>query len=315
MNILLVVDGSSHSERTAKMLEALRPQASTEVTILTVVPVASFLGGVTLDIIRAKNEVKKKVREEQQQRATELLKDTAKSLGKLKLETLVRWGNPVEVILEEAEKRDTSLVIMGAKGLTDALNFRLGSVALKVMKYAKASVLLVRPRSAAVSQKSRRKSGPAIVSRVLLATDGSKFSDMVGQFLLELPLPRRTEIIVLTALQSYLEAWMGMPTLDLRTNQELLAKLQAAEEAEARKITLRVQKQFRESGYKTASVVVRGSASECILAAANEYHPDIIAVGSKGLTGLESFLLGSVAERVARYADCSVFIGRIRNGK
>jgi nucleotide-binding universal stress UspA family protein len=183
------------------------------------------------------------------------------------------------------------------------------------MKYTKASVLLVRPRSAAVSQKSRRKSKPAIVSRVLLATDGSKFSDMVGQFLLELPLPRSTETIILTALQSHLEAWIRTPTLDLRTNQELLAKLQAVEEAEARKITLRVQKQFRESGYRTASVVVRGGASECILAAVEEYHPDIVAVGSKGLTGLESFLLGSVAERVARRADCSVLIGRIINGR
>ena len=55
---------------------------------------------------------------------------------------------------------------------------------------------------------------------------------------------------------------------------------------------------------------MRGGAAECILAAAREYKPDIIALGSRGLTGIKSLLLGSVAERVTRYANCSVLIGR-----
>jgi nucleotide-binding universal stress UspA family protein len=57
-------------------------------------------------------------------------------------------------------------------------------------------------------------------------------------------------------------------------------------------------------------MVVRGEAAGAILAAAKKYNPDIIALGSPGLTGIESILLGSVAERVARYASCSVLIGR-----
>ena len=34
-------------------------------------------------------------------------------------------------------------------------------------------------------------------------------------------------------------------------------------------------------GHKTASVVIRGRAAESILAAAKEYNPDIIALGSE----------------------------------
>lgn len=120
--------------------------------------------------------------------------------SKLKVETIVRWGNPAEVILQEAEEGNASLIVMGAKGLTDALSFRLGSVALKIMKYANASVLLVRPKSAIVSQQSGKKGKTATISRVLLATDGSKYADAVDQFLLDLPLPRQTEVIVTTAL-------------------------------------------------------------------------------------------------------------------
>jgi len=178
------------------------------------------------------------------------------------------------------------------------------------MKYANASVLLVRQKTATLAEEPRKKGKITNVNRVLLATDGSKYAEAVIQFLLDLPLPRHTEVIVTTALQSHLEAWMKTPTLDFRTNKELLDRLHTAEEAEARKITMKAEKRFRESGYKTASVVTRGGAGECIVAAAMEYNPDMVALGSKGLTGIESFLLGSVAERVARYANCSVLIGR-----
>ena len=308
MKILLVVDGSSYSNMATKMLEALRLSPRTEVTVLTVVPEHTFLGGITLGKLRGTSVMK----EAQQQKALELLQNPVQALNaqKLKVDSIVRWGNPVEEILAEAEERNISLIAMGAKGLTDPHSFRLGSVALRVMKYANASVILVRPTSVTVPQESGKKGKTASLSRVLLATDGSKYADAVVQFLLDLPLPRQTEVIVITALQSHLEAWMKTPTLDFRTNQELLVKLQATEEVEAQKITLKAQKQFRERGYKTASVVIRGGAGECILAAAKEYNPGIIALGSKGLTGIESFLLGSVAERVARYANCSVLIGR-----
>ena len=176
MKILLVVDGSAYSDTAAKKLEALELPATTEVTILTVVPEATFLGGITLDVIRGTNQARQKAKDEQQQKALELLQRIAQALGggKLKLETSVRWGNPVEEILVEAEEGNASLIVMGAKGLTDSLSFRLGSVALKIMKYANASVLLGRPNSTIVSQESRRKGKTATPSRVLLATDGSR---------------------------------------------------------------------------------------------------------------------------------------------
>jgi nucleotide-binding universal stress UspA family protein len=314
MKILLVVDGSSYSYMATEMVEALRLPSKTEVAILTVVPEATFLGGITLDVIRGTSQARRRAKDEQQKKALELLQRTSQTLskGKLNAETMVRWGDPTEVILQEAEERSASLIVMGAKGLTDALSFRLGSVALKVMKHARASVLLVRPETSTVTQKPRKKGKTASLNRVLLATDGSKCAGAATQLLVELPLPHQTEIIVITALQSHLEAWMKTPTLDFRTNQELLDKLHTAEEAEARKITGKAEKQFREKGYKTASVVIRGGAGESILAAAKEYAPDIIAVGSRGLSGIESFLLGSVAERVARYANCSVLIGRLQ---
>ena len=313
MKMLLVVDGSPYSDTATRMVASLRLPSRTELTVLTVVPETTFLGGITLDAIRGTSQARKKAREQQQQKATELFQGTVQALAesKLEVETMVHWGNPAELILWEAEERSASLIIMGAKGLTDPPSFRLGSNAQKVMKYARANVLLVRGKTAAVTQGSLKKGKTTTLKRILLATDGSKYADAVIQFLLTLPLPRNIEVVVITALQSHLEAWMKSPTLDFRANQELLAKLQSAEESEARKLTIKAEKQFQASGYKTASTVIRGGAAESILKAAEEYEPDIIALGSRGLTGIESFFLGSVAERVARYANCSVLIGRV----
>jgi nucleotide-binding universal stress UspA family protein len=313
MKMLLVVDGSSYSDMATGMVTALRLPSRTAVTVLTVVPETTFLGGITLDAIRGTSQARKKAREEQQQKATELLQGTAQALAesKLEVETMVHRGNPAELILWEAEERGASLIVMGAKGLTDPLVFRLGSVAQTVMKHARASVLLVREKPATTEEQvTRAKKQTYDINRILLATDGSKCSDAVTQFLVALPLPRQCEVIVMTALQSHLMAWVKTPTLDFQTNQELLARLQAAEEAEARKITAKAEKQFQTKRYKTASVVIRGGAGESILAAAKEYKPDIIALGSRGLSGIESLLIGSVAERIARYANCSVLIGR-----
>jgi nucleotide-binding universal stress UspA family protein len=55
---------------------------------------------------------------------------------------------------------------------------------------------------------------------------------------------------------------------------------------------------------------MQGEAVESILKAAETHNPDIIALGSKGHTTIESFIMDGVAEIVARYADCSVLIGR-----
>jgi nucleotide-binding universal stress UspA family protein len=51
-----------------------------------------------------------------------------------------------------------------------------------------------------------------------------------------------------------------------------------------------------------------GRPAEEIVAAANESKSDLIVLSTRGLTGLDRFLIGSVAERVARLAPCPVYL-------
>ena len=47
-----------------------------------------------------------------------------------------------------------------------------------------------------------------------------------------------------------------------------------------------------------------------IVRCARDVKADLIVMGSHGLTGIEHFMLGSVAERVVRKAPCSVLVVR-----
>ncbi|HEY50516.1 MAG TPA: universal stress protein [Dehalococcoidia bacterium] len=307
MRILLTIDGSHYSYMATRMVEALHLPPQTDITVMTVVPEHAFLGGITLGKLRAVSD-----REDMQhEKALKLLQDAAQALNKtgLKIESVVRRGNPADEILKTADEVDASLIVMGAKGLTDPLAFRLGSVTQTVMKYAKGSVLLVRQTIAITGPDAgaERKLG---MNRVLLATDGSEQSQVATQFLLDLTFPRKCEIIVVTALQSHLVSSHEQTKLPFQTDEELLARLQTEEERHARRIITRVEKQFKNLGYKTISEILRGGAAESILKAARKYDPDVVVLGSRGLGVIERLLLGSVAERVARYANCSVLIGR-----
>jgi nucleotide-binding universal stress UspA family protein len=299
MKILLVVDGSRYSEMSVKMLRALQLPADTVVVVMTVVPEQTFLGGIVIDAIRVTATARKRARMSQEKRAMVILQGPALALREcgFQVETLVCWGRPVEQIINKAKEMHAGLVVVGAKGVSNSKRFPLGGVAHKVMKYATCSVLLVRE-------------GPNAIRQVFLATDGSKYSKGITRFLLDLPLPKQGQITLLTALQSHAASLTKTPSLDLETNQQVLAELQATEEKAARVFLNKTRKQFEERGYEASLWVLRGEPTEEILIAARELNPELIVLGAKGLSDADTFLLGNVAERVARFSRYSVLIGR-----
>ena len=304
MKILLAVDGSAYSTWAAKTLATFQLAPESEVTVFSVVPEHTFLGGLTLDTLSghaaAKN--REEAKKAQEQRANELVQSAVGVLeaAGVKATGTVRRGKPAEEIIREADRTGADLVVLGAKGIDDNERFALGTVAQKVVKYAGCSVLLARKRVSSLQ-------------RVLLATDGSKYSDATSQFLFDLALPGDCDILVVTVLQSHnIATWMKTPTLDLETTQSILADLQKAEEEAAAELVDKTTRAFRQQKYRVSSMVRKGEPADEILAAASVLNPDLIVLGAKGLTGIERFLLGGVAQRVARYAKHSVLVVRQR---
>ena len=58
--------------------------------------------------------------------------------------------------------------------------------------------------------------------------------------------------------------------------------------------------------------VLKGVAYSVIVEAASKAQADLIVMGSEGRTGMNRFLVGSVAEKVIRHARCPVLIARDR---
>jgi nucleotide-binding universal stress UspA family protein len=300
LNILLAVDGSKHAERALSTLKALQLPSSTNVTLVTVVHEHAFLGGISLSRLRGAGTTMKRALREQEQQAKELLQRELTALGEgvtYGVDTRVRWGRPAEQILGLSQELDADLVIVGAKGLGNSKRFPLGTTAQKVMKYADTSVLLA-------------KEDTSRLRRVVVATDGSEDSKAAARFLLDLPLPLSAKIFVVTSLESHMAALLKMPTLDIEANQEILSELRLAEEKAARSLLTSAKRKFQERGYGCESLLLRGDPAEEIIAVAKTLNPDLITVGAKGLNGIERFLMGSVAQRVARFSRYSVLIAR-----
>jgi nucleotide-binding universal stress UspA family protein len=74
-----------------------------------------------------------------------------------------------------------------------------------------------------------------------------------------------------------------------------------------------VQRAARDALHKGVEVVTHvreGQPAEVIIDVANQEHADLIVVGSRGLTGIKRYLLGSVSSKVSQHAPCSVMIVR-----
>jgi len=304
VKILLAVDGSRYSEAAVDLVGALRIRRKADATILTVIPEHVFLGGHNLvDLLERFDSLKAQVRKAEDERASELLAKLSKSLGTrgLKVETLLHRGSPADEIIKTCRSIPADLVLVGFKGTSDTPEFLLGSVAHKVIKYAPCSVLVVKRETKAIN-------------RVLVPLDGSKHSDETVQFLLRIPLPPHTEVLVMMVVQSFAAAFIKAYTLDLERDRQIITELQKAEEEAAERLLAEAGRQFRNGGYRVSAILARGEPSREILREAAQRNVDLIALGAKGLTGVRSFLLGSVAQRIARYAKPSVLIVRLPKG-
>jgi universal stress protein A len=78
----------------------------------------------------------------------------------------------------------------------------------------------------------------------------------------------------------------------------------------ARTLVERIAAELRRVGFTTQTEVLIGDVTKTILDRAAEWHADLITVGSHGERSIRDFLLGSVAESVARRAGCSVAVVR-----
>jgi len=163
LRILVAVDGSVHSEAAVKLTAGITWPAGTIAHVLAVVPERWLLSHLSCDAKRMLVEKMDVVRQADYAAVARLAMRISDELQThdLSVDSEVRDGRPSEVILNLAVELAENLLVIGAKGLSAPVEYRLGSTAHKLAHYAECSVLIARPIDHAQP------------SRIILAADGS----------------------------------------------------------------------------------------------------------------------------------------------
>jgi nucleotide-binding universal stress UspA family protein len=197
--------------------------------------------------------------------------------------------DPVASIGEAVRAHGADLVVMGTHGRRGLQHAFLGSVTERALRTLDRPILAVKEDPEAAAKP---------IAKLVLAVDFSPHSDRAVEVATGLAARLSASIDVIHAFNlpadynSYLSS--AGAEIQRKIESDILERLKAIRERlEQRKI--RANTHFR-----------RGHPDIMIADLAREIGCDLIVMGTRGLTGLEHVLLGSVTERTLRTAPCSV---------
>lgn len=296
--VLLAYDGSAHARAAAELLADLarnKPACLEDchLAMVAVMPTQYITG--------------------HEQLLTTLTQaaDLLRSHG-LQVSHEMKAGNPAASINAVSAEIQADLIVLGARGLRATLGILLGGVAQQVVETAHCPVLVVREPYRGIR-------------RLLLVTDGSESSLKAADYLARspgegqprrFPLPEGVEIQLMHVLppsipsEVTLRAWsMGpealypppLPAIEIKTLEE-------QENRAGEQLLEATQRTLKRGGLTARTILKRGDAATEIIQYARENQVDLIVCGSRGLSQLAGWLLGTVSRKLLHYASCSVLV-------
>ena len=147
--------------------------------------------------------------------------------------------------------------------------------------------------------------------RILIATDGSKFGEKAAKVGIELARLSGGKLIIVYVADTgrYISSAGLVPPFGGIGPDAIDSVVSSIREV-GEKVTLQVNELARSSGVRSERRIVEGNPPNEILRIAEEEKIDTIVIGSIGKTGLEKFLMGSVAEKVVHNSKLPVLIVR-----
>jgi nucleotide-binding universal stress UspA family protein len=142
----------------------------------------------------------------------------------------------------------------------------------------------------------------------MLATDGSPHSLDAARKTAQIAKNNHSEVIVVHVLHPFVH--LTVPPRRI----EITGRAQVEDEKEIRQrgseVMAATKKIFDQLSVETTTFFLVGDVAKAIISEATKEKVDLIAVGATGHGGTTEWLLGSIAEKVARYAPCPVLIVR-----
>ena len=204
------------------------------------------------------------------------------------------------MIMNVAVSEGFDLIVMGTRGITGMKSLFLGSVTRSVAITSSVPVLVTRQTQWGLSPPMK----------VLLATDGSPSAEATARLLTHLPFPSDTACMIVQVPWS---AYSRIPEkfapgVDEKIGEDF-ARIRSMEHEKARHIIEQSSEIVGSSFSRLENHIVTGDPASEILNAAERFHADIVAAGSRGLKGIRG-AMGSVSRRILSHARCPVLIGK-----
>ena len=138
------------------------------------------------------------------------------------------------------------------------------------------------------------------VKTILVAVDGSGYSETAVKYGCAIGVPLNAEIIILHVVPMLVSA---TPYGDTVSDQPFLSLQKVGED-----ILFRAKKVAGET--PVTDLLDHGDPSARIIEIAAERNVDLIIMGSRGLSGIRRLFTGSISDKVANQASCPVMIVR-----
>ena len=290
MRVLLGVDGSQASACAASLVAYLTWPVGSTIDVLTAHPgsdAGSRNPGMVLptDVARERENAVEVA-------AQGITDDAARRFAApdLTVETRVVRDRASKAILDEAARFEVDLIVLGNRGYGAIESAVLGSTCLEVVDQSHRPVLIVR--------RDR-------MDRILVGEDGSKCAAAGVELLRRWSVFHGGSVRVLSVGDDEAR-WSPWLRGAARQESDRAAAVQAHATREA--LAQATASTLRGAGMQAEAHVEDGSPAHRLIEAAADWDADLIVVGSRGQSGLERLLVGSVARAVLYHASCSVLI-------
>ena len=197
---------------------------------------------------------------------------------------------PTDIILAYVEAKDVALVVISSHGRSGLSRWVYGSVAHKLVHYSPAPVLVIRSREddATPGATERLPFARQKLHSLLVPLDGSSLSEAILPLLSSVAAGSEASLTLLRVVPFRVPELM----------QEAEAYLQA------------IQERLQAEGLTVSSAVLVGDTAAEIHDYARTHACDLIAMSTHGSTGLQRWLMGSVAERVLHGTEAPLLLYR-----
>ena len=132
--------------------------------------------------------------------------------------------------------------------------------------------------------------------KILVPLDGSELAEKVLPHVTALAKGSGTEV----TLASVVQLTMGAAGAKLEAMPEAAAERKAALKAEALIYLEKVQRDLKDRGVTAHCAALQGDVASQLIAFAEQKGFDLIAMATHGRSGIDRFVMGSIAEKVVR---------------